>query len=201
MGSCVFEQGKMTRQGVTLKDVSAADFIDAYAAHLKRSGKVELPTWHNVVRTGHFKELAPYDEDWYYVRAASIARKVYLRQKTGVGALTKVYGGADRRGTKPSHFTTSSSKIVRHICQQLETMKPPDGGRVITDEGQRALDSIACSLINKGDEADEWLHSRRISSPARTHVLVCAFDYAGATVRLCADHLRTPASFRTHDVL
>merc|ERR1712113_407570 len=122
-------KARMTRQGVTLKDVSAADF--------KRSGKVELPTWHNVVKTGHFKELAPYDEDWYYVRAASIARKIYLRQKTGVGALTKVYGGADRRGARPSHSTTSK-KIVRHICQQLETMNPailkkhPDGGRVIT---------------------------------------------------------------------
>merc|ERR1712134_200176 len=150
--------GRMTRQGVTLKDVSAEAFIKEFAAHVKRSGKVELPSWHNVIKTGHYKELAPYDEDWYYVMLASIARKVYLRQKTGVGALTKVYGGADRRGTKPSHFTTSSSKIVRHICQQLEPMKPPilkkhpDGGRVITDEGQRALDSIACSLINKDNE-------------------------------------------------
>merc|ERR1711981_239315 len=145
-------KARMTRQGVTLKDVSAADFIDAYAAHLKRSGKVELPTCHNVVKTGHFKELAPYDEDWYYVRAASIARKVYLRQKTGVGALTKVYGGADRRGTRPSHFTTSSGGLIRKILQDLEEMgivAKAEKGREITDEGQRSLDSIAFKVVNK----------------------------------------------------
>merc|ERR1711908_246043 len=97
--------GRMTRQGVTLKDVSAEAFIKEFAAHVKRSGKVELPSWHNVIKTGRYKELAPYDEDWYYVRLASIARKVYLRQKTGVGALRKVYGGADqaRRQALPLH--------------------------------------------------------------------------------------------------
>merc|ERR1711936_1364954 len=134
--------GRMTRQGVTLKDVSAEAFIKGFAAHVKRSGKVELPSWHNIVKTGHYKELAPYDEDWYYIRLASIARKVYLRQKTGVGALRKVYGGADRRGTRPSHFTTSSGKII----QDLETMgivAKAEKGRMITDEGQRSLDSIA----------------------------------------------------------
>merc|ERR1712019_81093 len=144
--------GRMTRQGVTLKDVSADAFIQEFAAHLKRSGKVELPSWHNIVKTAHFKELAPYDEDWYYIRTASIARKIYLRQKTGVGALRKVYGGADRRGTRPSHFTTSSGKIIRQILQDLENMgiaAKADKGRKITDEGQRSLDSIACKLVNK----------------------------------------------------
>merc|ERR1712113_930006 len=146
MGIVFLSKARMTRQGVTLKDVSAADFIDAYAAHLKRSGKVELPTWHNVVKTGHFKELAPYDEDWYYVRAASIARKVYLRKETGVGALRKVYGGAERRGVRPSHFCKGSGGLIRHILQDLEKQglvsKCKQGGRKITKEGQRSLDSI-----------------------------------------------------------
>merc|ERR1712006_65920 len=97
---------KMTRQGVTLKDVSADAFIKAYAAHLKKSGKIDLPPWFNIVKTAHFKELAPYDDDWYYIRTASIARKIYLRQKTGVGALRKHYGGADRRGARPSRHAT-----------------------------------------------------------------------------------------------
>merc|ERR1711988_1741543 len=109
--------GGMTRQGVTLKDVSAEAFIKEFAAHVKRSGKVELPSWHNIIKTGHYKELAPYDEDWYYVRLASIARKVYLRQKTGVGALRKVYGGADRRGTCPSHHVIASGRSSARSCR------------------------------------------------------------------------------------
>lgn len=50
---------------------SADAFITAYAAHLKRSGKLEVPTWVDIVKTGHYKELAPYDPDWYYVRAGA----------------------------------------------------------------------------------------------------------------------------------
>lgn len=53
-------------------DFSSADaFIEAYASHLKRSGKLEVPTWVDLVKTGHFKEQAPYDPDWYYVRAGA----------------------------------------------------------------------------------------------------------------------------------
>ena len=45
------------------------------------------------VKMGRFKELPPTDKDWYYIRAASVARHIYLRRGTGVGAFTKVYGG------------------------------------------------------------------------------------------------------------
>ena len=44
-------------------------FITAYASHLKRSGKLEVPVWADIVKTGAYKELAPYDPDWFYVRA------------------------------------------------------------------------------------------------------------------------------------
>lgn len=50
---------------------SAAKFIKAYASHLKRSGKLEIPNWVDIVKTGASKELAPYDPDWYYVRAGT----------------------------------------------------------------------------------------------------------------------------------
>lgn len=31
--------------------------------------QVELPEYTDIVKTARFKELAPYDPDWYYVRA------------------------------------------------------------------------------------------------------------------------------------
>lgn len=31
--------------------------------------QIELPTWTDIVKTGKLKELAPYDPDWYYIRA------------------------------------------------------------------------------------------------------------------------------------
>ena len=50
---------------------SADAFITAYAAHLKRSGKLEVPTWVDIVKTGHYKELPPSDQDWFYTRAGA----------------------------------------------------------------------------------------------------------------------------------
>ncbi|KAG0500742.1 hypothetical protein HPP92_000814 [Vanilla planifolia] len=133
--------------GRTLKDVSPHEFVKAYAAHLKRSGKIELPEWTDIVKTGLFKELAPYDPDWYYIRAASMARKIYLRQGIGVGRFQRIYGGRKRNGSRPTHFCKSSGAIARHILQQLQKMNiiEPDekGGRKITSQGRRDLDQVA----------------------------------------------------------
>ncbi|KAF9321033.1 40S ribosomal protein S19, partial [Podila horticola] len=56
---------------VTVQDINAHDFNRAYAAYLKRSGKLEIPKWVDIVKTGTYKELAPYDPDWFYVRAGN----------------------------------------------------------------------------------------------------------------------------------
>src|SRR6056300_506062 len=78
-------------RGICVRDVKADAFIAEYAEHLKNSDKFELPVWSDTVKTACFKELAPYGDDWYYIRAASIARKVYLRPGVGVGMLRKWY--------------------------------------------------------------------------------------------------------------
>lgn len=113
---------------------------------------MELPEWVDIVKTARFKELPPYDLDWYYIRAgrkswsffnfmmglhyliipikidlfcypaASIARKIYLRQGIGVGGFQKIYGGRQRNGSCPPHFCKSSGAISRNILQQLEKM-------------------------------------------------------------------------------
>ena len=74
-------------RGITVRDVAPAVFIEAYALHLKNSDRFEIPKWTDLVKTGVHKELGPTDDDWYFVRAASIARKVYLKPGVGVGAL------------------------------------------------------------------------------------------------------------------
>ena len=65
----------------SVKDVVAIDFIKAYAEHLKKSGKLEIPEWVDVVKTAKCKELAPMDPNWFYIRAAAIARKVIFIQR------------------------------------------------------------------------------------------------------------------------
>jgi len=111
----------MEAKGVTVKDVPAHVFVNALAQHLKKTTKLELPEWHDIVKTGTFKELCPQDPDWYYIRAASMARHLYLRQGTGVGAFTKVYGGRGRktRVTRRPHFYRAAKGLHRHILHQL----------------------------------------------------------------------------------
>merc|ERR1711916_181345 len=105
-----YKANMSSTRGVTVKDVSAEAFIKTYAAHLKRSGELNLPAWVDIVKTAHFKELAPYDEDWFYIRTASIARKVYLRKNIGVGSFRRLYGGAINRGHCPSRSSRSTRK-------------------------------------------------------------------------------------------
>lgn len=54
---------------------------------------MKIPEWVDLVKTAKFKELAPYDENWYYVRCAALARHIYFRSPVGVGAVTKIFGG------------------------------------------------------------------------------------------------------------
>mmetsp|Transcript_136981 Transcript_136981/g.193801 ORF Transcript_136981/g.193801 Transcript_136981/m.193801 type:complete len:150 (+) Transcript_136981:76-525(+) len=144
-------------RGICVRDISANAFIQAYAEHLKNSDKFELPVWADTVKTAVFKELAPYGEDWYYIRAASIARKVYLRPGVGVGMLQKWYGGSYRRGTRTEHFRKASAGVIRSVLIQLEEMKviekTESGGRRISTVGQQDLDRIAGSVFN--DQEDE----------------------------------------------
>jgi len=142
---------------ITAKDVNAHELIKAFAAHLKKQGKLEVPKWVDIVKTATYKELAPYDSDWYYVRCASIARHIYLRPNVGVGALRKVHGGRKRRGTRPSHHAKGSGSIDRKALQSLEKIglieKTVEGkGRHITSTGQRELDQISAQVIRARSE-------------------------------------------------
>jgi small subunit ribosomal protein S19e len=42
----------MASRGITVKDVPADEFIEAFAKYLKRSGKIDVPKWVDIVKTG-----------------------------------------------------------------------------------------------------------------------------------------------------
>lgn len=112
-----------------------------------RSNKLKVPEFVEIVKTSKAKEIGPVNPDWYYVRAAAVARHIYLRPNTGVGALRRVYGGAKNNGTRPSHFCKGSASVARKVLQSLEGMKlvetSTDGGRKLTSTGRRDMDRIA----------------------------------------------------------
>lgn len=79
---------------------------------MKRSGKLEVPTWVDIVKTGAYKELAPYDPDWYYVRAGASIPLLHL-----VKFMSDLYFPyfshhiiLDHLPQLPSHDTSTSAK-------------------------------------------------------------------------------------------
>ncbi|WP_411025433.1 40S ribosomal protein S19, partial [Salmonella sp. s55004] len=136
--------------GCTVKDVDADEFVKALAAFFKKSGKLKIPDWVDVVKMGIHKELAPVDQDWYYTRSAAVARHLYVRGGVGVNSMTKIFGGRIRRGTRPSHACRGSSSVARKVLQSLEGVKIIEKygnhGRRITSQGQRDLDRIAAQV-------------------------------------------------------
>ncbi|CAH0560803.1 unnamed protein product [Brassicogethes aeneus] len=142
---------------VTLKDVDQHKFVKAFAQFLKKSGKLRVPEWVDLVKTSRAKELAPYDPDWYYVRCAAVVRHIYIRSPVGVGSVTKIFGTRKRNGTKPSHFCRSAGNIGRKALQSLEALnlieKSADGGRKLTQQGRRDLDRIAAQVNAKERKA------------------------------------------------
>nr|ABW90425.1 putative ribosomal protein S19 [Barentsia elongata] len=134
----------------SVKDVNQHDFVKTYSAFLKKSGKLKVPGWTDIIKTGTYKELGPYDEDWFYTRCAAVARHLYIRSPVGVGALRKMYGGRKNNGTCPSHFVTGSPSVARKVLQALQGLKivenDPSGGRRLSQTGRRDLDRIAAQI-------------------------------------------------------
>jgi len=132
-----------------VKDVPAESFITSYAKHLKASGKFEVPKWAEFCKTSVAKELGPTDADWFFVRAAAIARRVYVNPNVGVGALKKVFGSQKRNGGRRNHFSEASGKINRVCLQQLEKLglleasKNSRGGRIVSSKGRQEMDHVA----------------------------------------------------------
>jgi small subunit ribosomal protein S19e len=135
---------------VSVKDVDQQKFVKALSVFLKKSGKMKVPEWVDIVKTGTHKELAPFDEDWFYVRCAALARHLYVRSPVGVGTVRKIFGGLKRNGTTPAHFSVGSGSVARRAIQSLEGLKilekDPSGGRRLSSQGRRDLDRIAAQI-------------------------------------------------------
>jgi len=93
------------------------------------------------------------------IPTAAVARHIYLRKEVGIGALTKLHGGRNRRGNRPSHHADSSASVQRKICQSLEKIgvleKSDNGGRKISQDGQRDLDRIATAVVEAAKEEED----------------------------------------------
>lgn len=135
----------------TVYDVPGDLLVKKISEELKNVDAIKPPEWSYFVKTGAHKTRAPDNKDWWYVRAASILRTVYLHGPVGVERLRTRYGGRKNRGRKPERFVKGSGHIIRTILQQLENAgyleKGKNGvGRVVSSNGRSFLDKTAAKI-------------------------------------------------------
>ena len=134
---------------VTVKEVPADAFIERLAKYLRdKFPQVVPPDWSLFAKTGPHKERIPDDPDWWYYRAASMLRKLYISgEPIGIETFRVIYGGLQDRGSAPDHFKKAGGSHIRKILQQLEkaglVTKAGNKGRVLTPKGRSVLDKVA----------------------------------------------------------
>ncbi len=134
----------------TVYDIPANILVRRLAQDLKSREEIAPPEWAPFVKTGANKERAPDDADYWFVRCASILRKIYLNGPIGTEKLRIEYGSRKRRGTKPNKFQKSGGAIIRTALQQLEragfVKKRGRQGRELTDIGRSYMDKLSSTL-------------------------------------------------------
>jgi len=135
-----------------VKDVDAHSLILEISKDLKENQGVKMPEFAVFVKTGSHNERAPDNKDWWFIRMASILRRVYTSGTVTVKKLRSYYGGKKRRGVRPSVFRKAGGKIIRVCLQDLEKLgyvkQTEMKGRQITTKGQAYLDKMATKLFN-----------------------------------------------------
>ena len=128
--------------------VAPAKYNSKLAEALKEVDEFEEPSWIFLVKSSPHKVRPIHEPDFWYKRAASILRQIYIKKIVGVGRLRNRYGGRKKRGVKPEHFVKSSGKMIRVILQQsekagfIEKAQGKKAGRQLTQHGIKFMEDL-----------------------------------------------------------
>ena len=128
----------------------SGEYNSKLAEALKQIPEFEEPEWVGFVKTGMAKKRPPTELDFWFKRAASILRQIYIHKTVGVNRLRTRYGSKKNRGMKPERFKKSGGKIIRVVLQKAEAAgllekyneSGKRAGRRMTDEGKVLLEGI-----------------------------------------------------------
>jgi len=132
-------------------DIPASTLIKKLATYLKENfDKVTPPQWAPFVKTGVHAIRSPENPEWWFIRCASLLRKIYLKGPIGTIRLRSDYGGRLGRGMRPEQTRAGGGSIIRKAMLQLEAagLVAPfkNRGRVLTKEGRQLLDKVSTEI-------------------------------------------------------
>jgi len=137
----------------TVFDIPADEFITKLADKLEKDDNIKTPEANIFSRTSVSRENPPIQSNWWYIRCASILRKIYLNNVIGTEKLKSMYGGKRDRGSKKYKTRAGSGTVVRRALQQLEksgyVTKVKGKGRTLTSKGRSFLDKLSKDILNE----------------------------------------------------
>ncbi len=130
--------------------MNASEYNHKLANLLKDMPEFVQPEWAHYVKSSVSKKRPPQDPDFWFKRASSILRQIYVRKAVGVNRLKTRYGGLKNRGMKPEKFRKGSGKMIRVLLQQSEQAGLLEkinkvghaSGRQLTEKGKKLMESI-----------------------------------------------------------
>ena len=133
-------------------DVPADTLVNRLAEILKNED-IPAPEWASFVKTGTHAEKPPQNSDWWYVRCASILRKIYLHGPMSVSDLRTKYGGGRPVGYGAAHHKEASGAIIRNAIHELEKLGLvkiiEKKGRILTKQGTQKLDRLSTEILSE----------------------------------------------------
>ena len=131
---------------VSALDVEPNKLIAKTAEKLKHM-KIPKPAFVGIVKSGSHAERPPEQEDFWFLRCASIMRHAYINNVVGTNRLRRHYGGRKSKGVKPQHHCVAGGSTIRKAMQLLEKaglmLKSEHGGRRLSPKGRALLDNAA----------------------------------------------------------
>ena len=131
-----------------VRTIEPGKYNTLLAEALKKVEEFKKPEWVDFVKTGTNKQRPTIEENFWFKRAASVLRQIYIQGIVGVERLRTRYGGRKDRGVKPPVFMKGGGKIIRVILQQAdaagftEKVKGKRSGRQLTKKGKDFMEAL-----------------------------------------------------------
>lgn len=117
--------------------------IKKLAKLLESNEILKQPEWIMNVKSGSSRERLPQQDNFWYLRLASMLRTVYLKGPVGTNTLRVKYGKRTEHTVARSHHRRAGGKIIRLGLQKLEEAKliakDKNKGRIITPSGNAII--------------------------------------------------------------
>ena len=137
----------------TAYDVPPDVLVIRLAEYLKQQfPEIKPPDWSLYAKTSSDRERPPAERDWWYLRCASILRKVYVHGPMSVKEMRSEYGGRRKRWVAPGHHIEAGSSIIRHALHQLEAaglVEKTPRGRNLTSKGRSVVDAVSTDIFKE----------------------------------------------------